>query len=164
MKSQDIIILATICERAPLFWTQKELATHLKISQAEISYSFTRMEKSKLYDKKNQMVMLNGFLEFLRYGLPYVFPAETGTEKIGIPLKQLDGMHSKRKVVWEYEYGTDVGLSLTPLFYDKLPEAIMTHKYLLQSVSWIEWLRIGSSREKDIAFQSLKNLWTNYGK
>jgi hypothetical protein len=164
MKPQDIIILATMCEPHQDPWTQKELSAKLKISQAEISYGLNRMEKSKLYDKKNQTVFIHGFLEFLRYGLPYVFPAERDQDKIGIPLMELDGMHSTKKMVWAYENGTIVGSSVTPLFYEKIPEAIVNDNYLRQVVSCIEWLRIGSVREKDIAFTSLKVLWADYGK
>ena len=70
------IILAAMCETPQRTWTQKELASKLKISQAEISNALNRMEKSKLYDKKIQSVKIHSFLEFLKYGLPYVLHAE----------------------------------------------------------------------------------------
>lgn len=164
MKAHDIVILAKLCQMPQRQWTQKELSSSLKISQAEISYALNRMENSKLYDKASSFVMINNFLEFLRYGFNYVFPAVVGAEKVGIPLKGLQGMQQNRLIVWEYPEGSFSGSGINPLLYENLPEVVINDSNLHQVLSFIEWIRLGSVREKDIAFDLLKSQWSGYGK
>src|SRR3546814_3686000 len=59
-------------------WLNKDLALALSISPFEISESLNRSRIAGLLDPAKKKVFRNALLEFIRYGLPYVFPVEPG--------------------------------------------------------------------------------------
>jgi len=84
MRPHDIAILLKIAV-AEGTWMSKHLSEALKISQSEISYSLNRSAMAGLIDHTKRKVMRNALLEFLKYGLSYVFPPERGAIVKGVP-------------------------------------------------------------------------------
>lgn len=84
MRPQDVIVLlklAIIKEN----WIAKDLSKNLKISASEISESLNRSAIAGLLSADKKILMKKAFLEFLEYGLKFVFPQNPGAILRGIP-------------------------------------------------------------------------------
>ncbi|MCH7396783.1 hypothetical protein MM236_02235 [Belliella sp. DSM 107340] len=66
-------------------WYNADLAQPLKISPSEISEALNRCKIAGLIDSKKRKANINSFIEFLIYGLRYVFPTQPGSIVKGIP-------------------------------------------------------------------------------
>ena len=82
IKPQDILIMLKLVI-APR-QSQKELATSLFISQAEISHGIKRLKQAQLINSAGQVVA-ESCVEFVVHGLKYMCPAELGPLSSGIP-------------------------------------------------------------------------------
>lgn len=138
----------------------KDLAEELIISESEVSESLNRSAVAGLIDKEKRKVSRQALLQFLQYGLRYVFPQELGKSVRGLatahsapPLNAV--IVSEEKVVWPYAKGTDRGHALEPL-YATVVEASLQDKALYELLALTETLRIGRAREKELAVQLLK--------
>ena len=85
MRPQDVVVLLKIVAIRNDDWYNSDLANSLQISASEISEVLNRCKIAGLIDSKKRKVHINSFIEFLIYGLKYVFPAEPGTIVKGIP-------------------------------------------------------------------------------
>ena len=85
MSPHDIVILLKIVSYGNEPWLQKPLAEALGISQSEISKSLNRSKYAGLLAPNGKMVMRMALLEFLQYGLRYVFPIKPGAVVRGVP-------------------------------------------------------------------------------
>jgi hypothetical protein len=111
-------------------------------------------------DKKK--VRVQSLLEFLRYGVQYVFPQSIGNLSRGIAtahshpfMKTL--VSSGQIYVWPDATGSDVGVSLQPL-YPGVAHAAKKDDKLYLMLALVDVLRIGKIREKEIAANKLKEL------
>ena len=100
------------------------------------------------------------FLDFLRYGLKYVFPIKPQAVVRGIPtaygaapLNNL--IESDVLYVWAYAKGTVKGMSIEPLIAS-LPDACANDSSLYELVALTDALRVGKAREQLIAYEELK--------
>ncbi len=59
-------------------WNQKPMALALGMSQSEVSESAARSKYAGLLSTNGKEVMRLSLLEFLQYGLRYVFPQKPG--------------------------------------------------------------------------------------
>ncbi len=84
MRPQDIVILLKIISKGNQPWQNKDLAAELFISQSEISDSLNRSLVAGLVNADKKKVFKKSLLEFIEYGLHYVFPAIPSTEVNGI--------------------------------------------------------------------------------
>ena len=131
MRPQDVLILLKLIsiEKQQLAFPQnKDLATSLHISPAEISASLHRSSYAGLYDMEEKKVFKTPILEFLRYGLKYAFPIQPGAIVRGIatahsaePLKS--SLSFQEEIVWDYSLGNVRGQSVLPL-YPSVPVAV----------------------------------------
>jgi hypothetical protein len=141
-------------------WLQGTLADSLGISQSEISKSIMRSKYAGFLNPDGKEVMKMAFMEFLQYGIRYVFPQKPGPIVRGIPtshsaspLKEI--ILSEEPYVWPYAKGTVRGQSIIPL-YKSVPEAAINDPLLYQLLALVDALRVGRSREKQIAIEELE--------
>ena len=85
MRPQDVVILLKIIAQQSQPWTSQALAYELYISQSETSESLRRSVFAGLFNEENKSVYRSSFLEFLVYGVKYVFPVKPGPIYRGMP-------------------------------------------------------------------------------
>ncbi len=160
MKPQDIVILLKIIALNTDNWQQKPMAESLGMSQSEVSQSVARSQYSGLLYGNGKQVMKVALLEFLQYGLAYVFPQKPGSVVRGIatahsalPLSEL--IDSTENYVWPYAKGNMRGQSIAPL-YASVPEAALKDPKLFELLALTDALRVGRVREKALALEELK--------
>ena len=158
----DILILLKIISLGENRWFQTDIAETLGISQSEVSKSLKRLKTSWLLAPNNSIVIMReNVLEFLRYGIKYIFPQWPGSIVRGIPTAHSapvlnDEIVSNENYVWPYAKGRVKGQSITPL-YPTVPKASVNDKKLYELLALIDAIRIGNAREKELAYKKLKN-------
>jgi hypothetical protein len=165
MRPQDIVILLKIVAIKKENWNNSDLAYQLKISGSEISEALNRCKIAGLIDSRKRQVNTRSFLEFLIYGLKYVFPAEPGAMVKGIPTAHSAPPISKSIsqgdiYVWPYAKGTHRGQAIEPL-YKTIPDIVKEDKFFYELLSITDALRVGRSREIKIAKSELEKRLNN---
>lgn len=141
-------------------WQQKPLAEALGMSQSEVSQSVARSHYAGLLYGNGKQVMKSALLEFLQFGLAYVFPQKPGpvvrgiaTAHSALPLAhQID---SSESYVWPYAKGNQRGHGIVPL-YRSVPEAALKDPILYELLALTDALRVGKARERKLALEELK--------
>lgn len=162
MRPQDILILLAISiEESNGVWQNKTISELTELSPAEVSDSINRSMQAGLLDN-NKKLMKKSFLDFILYGVKYVFPAIHNGFARGIPtacyaspLKQKILTNSKTNLVWAYKEGKVQGLSLEPL-YRTVPHVALKSKELYKALSLIDAIRVSTAREFLIAKDEIK--------
>ncbi len=160
MRPQDIVILLkilTIKEN----WQYRDLSSSLFMSLSEVSESLNRSYLAGLIDESRKRVFRQSLMEFLEYGIHYVFPQQPGTLVTGIPTAHSFGIykqkfHSEENYVWADENGSIRGLAIVPLFKN-VPKAVVQDKKLHLLLASIDIIRVGKTRELSLAMETLKN-------
>ncbi|MGA0555464.1 hypothetical protein ACO2Q8_02360 [Larkinella sp. VNQ87] len=139
---------------------KKVIASELGISPAEVTESLARSSYAGLYAPANQTVKSLALLDFLQYGLKYVFPQQPGPIARGIPTahsaKPLSSLISSKEVyVWPYANGTARGQAIEPL-YPSVAIAIQNDERLYELLALTDAIRIGRAREVNLAIEELK--------
>lgn len=160
MKEQDLVILLKKLTSKGRKLSLRKLAEELGMSASSVSESLERSKKAQLVDRNKKRVNTLALQEFMIHGLAYVFPAETGRVIRGIPayisaspLKE-QVTDSSEQFVWRYIKGNARGQQITPL-YPSVPEAALRDEELYQLLVIADTLRMGRSREKEIAIVEL---------
>jgi len=160
MSPHDIVILLKIVSYGNQTWFQKPLASALGISQSEVSKSLNRSKYAGLLHPDGKTVMKLALMDFLQYGLRYVFPQKPGPVVRGIPTSHSAAplnkyIQSTENYVWPYGKGNLRGHSIMPL-YPSVPEAALKDQQLWELLSLADALRVGRARERDLAIIELK--------
>jgi hypothetical protein len=160
LKPQDILLLLKIVSIEEESWNQKPMALALGMSQSEVSESAARSKYAGLLSTNGKEVMRLSLLEFLQYGLRYVFPQKPGPVVRGVPTSHSAAplnkiIQSTEHYVWPYGKGTVRGHSIVPL-YKSVPEAALKDEKLHELLALVDALRVGRAREKSIAIAELK--------
>lgn len=162
MKPQDLLILLKIISENGQLWQQIPLAEALGMSQSEVSQSLNRSEYAGLLNKKTKSVMRLALLDFIHYGLSYVFPQKPGPVMRGIatahsaePLNRI--FRSDDHYIWPSAKGKLKGHSIIPI-YPTAPEAALKDPKLHQLLALTDVMRIGRAREKEIAINELSKM------
>lgn len=160
MKPQDVLLLLKIVSDNSPSWNQKPMAEALGLSQSEVSEAVGRCKYASLLAPNGKRVMRMALLEFLQYGLRYVFPIKAGAVVRGVPtshsaspLKEV--IQSSEAYVWPYGKGSVRGHSILPL-YPSVPEAALKDAKLYELLALVDALRVGRAREKELAIKELK--------
>ncbi len=160
IRPHDIAILLKILVKEESQWLMKELAEELSISPGEVSESLNRSAFAGLLKPNKKEVMKSALLEFMQYGLRYVYPQQPGAIVRGIataysahPLAEL--ITAEEPIVWPYAKGTTRGQALEPL-YTGAVEACLKDPKLYELMALADVLRMGKAREKAIAIDELK--------
>jgi len=161
MKPQDVIVLLKIVNLKDKPWTQLTLADELFISQSEISASIARSKYADLLHANGKSVMALAFMEFLQFGIRYVFPVKPGPMVRGVPTAHSAAplkkhIISSENYVWPSAKGQARGHSIIPL-YPSVVDAIKLDASLYEMLALVDVLRVGKAREKEIAIGELKN-------
>jgi hypothetical protein len=160
LKPQDILILLKICTLEGQDWFQHTLSEDLGISQSEISECLSRSKYSGLIDASGKKVNVLAFLDFIQFGIKYVFPQQPGAIVRGIATAHsappLDKeIISDQNYVWPYARGTVRGQAIQPL-YKTIPKAILNDKKLHEVLALVDAIRVGKVREQQLAISLLK--------
>jgi hypothetical protein len=160
MKPQDILILLKIASLGDELWNQTMIADSLDMSQSEISQSIARSKYSGLIDSTGKKIMSRTVLDFLKFGLSVVYPVKPGMIVRGIPtahsaspLKEL--ILSNELYVWPHPFGESRGQAINPL-YPTVPNACIKDEKLYELLSLTESLRVGRTRERNLAMDYLE--------
>lgn len=142
--------------------TNKEMAYNLQISESEISESLRRSEYSGLISNvESKSVNKLAFLDFLIYGLKYVFPAKPSgigrgfaTAHSAPPLNEK--IVSEENYIWEHAQGNTRGLIIEPLF-KTVPNILEHNPILYELLSLTDGIRTGNSRVFSLSVELLKS-------
>lgn len=166
MKSQDILVLLKIL-LMPVNkeWNYRGLAKAVGLSVDATYNAIKRSSKSGLYSKARKQVNRNPFLEFIIYGIKYVFPCELGCISIGIPtahsappLSSIIVSGDDQTYIWPYPKGKSRGIVVPPL-YKSVPFVSRQDKKLYEVLALIDAIRVGKTREQLIAIEKLREIF-----
>jgi hypothetical protein len=164
LRPQDSVVLMKIiaCETELREWNTVTLSRELYISQSEISEAIKRNIYSGLIFINNEKkeIQRSSFLEFVIYGIRYVFPAKPGPVNRGMPtahsappLKNI--ILSEDIYVWPDPNGEIRGHTIEPL-YKTIPKAAREDFLLYEMLALVDAIRVGRVREKNLAEEELK--------
>ncbi len=161
MRPQDIVVLLKIISLKHDDWYNTDLSKSLSISTSEISEVLNRCKIAGLIDSKKRKVNINSFMEFLVYGLKYVFPIEPGAMVKGIPTAHSASPINKHissgndVYVWASAKGTHRGQAIEPLF-KSIPQVVQKDELFYELLVIVDTIRVGSVREINIAKEELE--------
>ncbi|MCP9200794.1 hypothetical protein MKO06_12815 [Gramella sp. GC03-9] len=160
MRPHDIVVLLKIASKKDRSWYMKDLSYELGISGSEVSESINRSVIAGLIFQDKKRLMMTAILDFLQYGLPYVYPQQPGALVRGVatahsapPLNKVIESHDA--YVWPYGNGDLRGQSIEPL-HPNVPEACLKDEKFYELMSLCDVLRVGKAREKNLAIEELK--------
>lgn len=147
----------------------RALAFATGISKTQISLSLQRMEQVGLQklDRKLKLPKTNSkaLLEFLAYGIRYVFPVKERELARGIatsiaaPVLKNKLMSAGELVpVWPNAEGTTKGLSIEPL-HPNVDKAISADPRMYAFLALTDAIRLGNPRERNLAIDMLARLF-----
>lgn len=160
MRPQDIVVLLKISAKGEQPWLMKDLAMELDISASEVSESLNRSMLAGLLAADKKKLMRSALLEFLKHGIRYVYPQKPGAIVRGVPtahswLPLKKSIISNDNYVWSYAEGTIRGQSIEPL-HPSAPKVCMKDNKLHELLALVDALRVGKSREQNIAIEELE--------
>ena len=183
MKSQDIVILFKLVslhakqekEGSSLFGDEDEalfsvrsLERYTGISKSQVNLSLNRMYDVGLAkigsDMGNPKVNKQALLEFVVYGIRYVFPAKLGVLTRGIAtsiaapiLNQQIKSSGELIPVWSDAQGKEKGLAVEPL-HKNVRQAIKNDDLMYAFLALTDAIRIEQLRTRKIAIDKLTKL------
>lgn len=148
------------------FYSLRALSSFTGISKSEVSNIIKRSEFSGLclrdYHNNRPKVNKKALLEFLVYGIRYVFPVRPAEMVRGIPTAFFAPMLQSKLMsagedvwVWQDGYGKTKGLSIKPL-HASVPKGAKIDTNLYELMALVDALRLGRAREVAIATELLK--------
>jgi hypothetical protein len=110
-------------------------------------------------------VSRQNLLEFLQFGLPYVFPQKPGAMVNGLataPSQPVMRPHFKsgQLYVWPELHSRERGLSIEP-FYPRQAEAAKADEKLYSLLALVDVLRVGRRREISASIEKLSKMILN---
>lgn len=159
MRPQDIVILLKIAIKGTQSWTMKELSLELEISASEVSESINRSTIAGLI-LHNKQLMRQALIDFLQYGLRYVYPQQPGALVRGVPTAHAAPplnmeIVSDAPYVWPYHDGNVRGQAIEPL-YPSVPVACLKDPAFYEVMALCDALRVSRARERNLALEELK--------
>lgn len=152
MRPQDIVILLKIIALGEEEWYNKDLAFQLNISNSEVSESLNRSRIGGLIKDDKRTIYREELLEFLVYGLKYVFPAVPGRLLRGMPTAYSAPVLKDEFVVddphvWPAKGHSIKGIAIPPL-YETVPQACDNDSQLYDLLALIDALRVGEQKNE----------------
>ena len=147
MRPHDIIILLKLIVLNSQEWQYRDLSSSLLISISEISQSLKRSSIAGLYDHEQKKVKKTALMEFIQFGLSYVFPSVPGSIVNGIETAHSHPFFrvliiSDQTFVWPHSAGSARGQAIDPL-HAKVPEAALKDSTLYKLLAGIDMIRVG---------------------
>ncbi|MEZ2441759.1 hypothetical protein AB6805_08550 [Chitinophaga sp. RCC_12] len=161
MRPQDVVILLKILTMQDN-WQYRDLSNALSISISEISESLNRSCIAGLIDEPRRKVFRISLMEFIQYGLHYVFPQIPGQVVTGTPTAHSHPFYknhfaSESNYVWPDDQGSMRGMLIEPL-HKGVVKAVKEDAQLYKALASIDIIRVGKSREKKLAIEELKKI------
>jgi len=144
-------------------WQYRDLSAELSISISEISESLNRSHLAGLVDERRRKVHRQSLMEFIEYGLHYVFPQAPGSMVTGIPTAHSHPYYKKlfpgaeMQYAWPAPDGNIRGLAIGPLHHGII-NAVGHDKILYLLLASIDIIRVGRARECKEAKRQLKQI------
>lgn len=149
-------------------FSMRSLESETGISKTQVNLSLKRMFKVGLVKNSRQnglpIVNTKALLEFIAYGIRYVFPAELGKPTRGIPTSIAAPVLKGQLMapmdlvpVWPHYLGTEKGLSVEPL-HDNVGQAIKSDSLCYAFLALTDSVRLGQPRERNLAISFLEKL------
>ena len=166
MRPQDIVILLKITTfPKSASWKMLDLVKSLHTSQSEISESLNRSSLAGLIDFSKKKVMRLSLMEFLEYGIHYVFPQHPGAMVRGIATAHSHPFMKKKimsseNYVWADADGNIRGQAIEPLL-NSVVKAVKDDEELYKLLAMVDVIRVGKTREVKIAIAELKKTLLN---
>ena len=140
------------------------LSEILGISVSTAFAAVQRLMRAGLMLPEGRRVNRLALLEFLEHGLQYVFPAEPGSLKKGVPTAhsgpalagEVDG--GDEAYVWPSPHGSVRGREISPLV-PKASELPERSPEAYEALSLVDALRVGRARERNLAGLALRKLF-----
>lgn len=186
MKSQDIyVLLKLVClqqeergrslQRSVLAdsYSVRGLEGALGVSKTEVNASIRRSiavglatkDRKTGYPKVNRKALL----EFVVYGLKYVFPVRPAEIVRGVPTAFSAPMLEQQLLsmgdyifVWPYSEGCEKGQAVQPLF-KTVPQAVASDERLYEYLALVDAIRLGNPREANLAVDLFEKKLMNNG-
>ncbi len=171
LKSQDVLFLLKLVSIKNNDWSFNKIAIELGMSPSEVHAASKRAIMAKLASKQEGKIrpIIRNLLEFLTFGIQYVFvPERSGlirgmpTAHAVEPLVSNFMSSSEPPPVWPDSEGEVRGESFSPL-YKSAPNAAKNDSELYQLLALVDAIRGGRARERDIAKKELKIRLEDYG-
>lgn len=159
LSSIDIAVAVVLAEHPGAKFEQ--LSEDLGISVSKAFGAVGRLTKAGLMLPQGRRVDRLALLEFLEHGMRYVFPAEPGHMKRGVPTahsgpilsREIDG--GDEIYVWPAPNGTARGRAISPLV-PKASELPVRSPSAYEALSLVDALRVGRARERERASHALR--------
>ncbi|UOE50900.1 hypothetical protein MTO98_07390 [Mucilaginibacter sp. SMC90] len=160
MRPLDIEVLLKVIAMGDLPWQYRDLSNLLYISISEISESLNRSVVAGLIDAGKRKVKRLALMEFIQYGMHYVFPQVPGAIVNGIATAHAHPFYkqhfsSELPYVWPSPDGNVRGQAIEPL-HKGVVKAIQHDEQLYKLLASIDILRVGKVREIRLALEELK--------
>lgn len=160
MSPLDVVVLFKIVSIGNQPWNQKPLAEELRMSQSEISKSIARSKYAGLLGPNGKKVRKLALIDFLQFGIAYVFPQHPGALVRGIPTAHSapplnHTIQSAEHYVWPSGKGKLRGQSIIPL-YPSVIDAVQNDEKLHELLALVDAIRVGRARERELAIKELK--------
>lgn len=162
MKGQDVLVLLKLVAIGGRNFQLRPLAHELSISYSELSLSIRRSTLAGLIDPLDKACIRPAVLEFILHGFRYVFPVKPGSLTRGMPTAHSapplkEKIISKVDFVWPLPKGSSRGLAIPPI-YRSVPLAAQSDPTLYKLLSLADALRVGATRERNMASQILREM------
>lgn len=171
LKSQDILFLLKLITIKNSDWSFNKVAVELGMSPSEVHAASKRVIKAKLASKQEGKIrpIVRNLLEFLIFGMQYVFVPERSGLNRGMPTAHAAEplishfiSNNEPPPVWPDPEGEVRGESFSPL-YKSAPYAAKNDFELYQLLALVDAIRGGQAREREIAKKELKIRLEDYG-
>lgn len=161
MRPQDVVVVLKLILEQGTLWTQTSLSRDLHLSQSEISESIARSSFARLVFDKGRMVQRLALIDFIQYGLPYVFPQQPGMVQRGFPTAHSapplsEEIVSDEKYVWPSAKGIARGHSILPL-YPSVVQVIQSDASMYELLALVDAVRVGRARERSLAMDMIRS-------
>ncbi len=151
MHPQDIVILLKLLLFRQDNRQYHDLSSSLFLSLSEISESLNRSHLAHLIDESRKRVYRQTLMEFIQYGLHYIFPQLPGTTVTGMATVHSHPFYQSRFIsepnyAWPDEEGNIRGLMIAPL-YKGATSAARKDEDLYLLLASVDIIRVGRTRE-----------------
>jgi DNA-binding transcriptional ArsR family regulator len=164
LKPQDIVVLLKLLVSPGQHMKIVDLSYNLGISASEVSQALKRLQNSFLISQDTKQPLSTNIIEFLKFGIKYVFPSKLSSVSRGVPtahsmspLSEQIASDRNEQYVWASEEGSTRGHSIIPL-YPSVPQAALKDPKLHELLALVDAIRIGRSREQEIAKTELEKI------
>jgi DNA-binding Lrp family transcriptional regulator len=159
LSSIDIAVSVVLAERPRAKF--EDISDILGISVSKAFGAVERLMQAGLMVPEGRRVDRLALLEFLEHGIRYVFPAEPGHMKKGVPTAHSSPILAREidsdgdAYVWPSPNGSVRGREIEPLV-PKASELPQRSPQTYEALSLVDALRVGRARERKLAGDALR--------